>query len=171
MSTEAEVKELIQDFVLITYDIPAKAATLRNKFLKAAKAIGAEQHTDSVYLIPYSTEAMALAAELESAGHAIIWQAHQPDQKKALEIMTKYEGSLKTRCNFIEQRLVIAQEYIQAGRLGVAQIMGIKTGKLLQQLAHIAENFKPPWLLPKIEELVTKWKGIYEDGEQSKNPE
>ena len=160
--TEAAVKEIVQDFVLITYDIPQKAAALRRHFLKAAHEVGAVCHTASVYLMPYSDKAQALANELESAGHAVIWRAHQPDQVTAGEIMAKYETAVKIRCQLIEQRLALANEHIAAGRLKLAQNMGIKTGKLLMQLAQISENWDAPWLPPRLEKLVAQWKGVYE---------
>jgi len=162
--TKAEVKEIIQDYILISYDIPAKAKALRKSFLKAAHAIGAEMYTASVYLIPYSAEALEWANELESAGHAVVWKAHQPDEKKALEITTKYADAIKARCDYIEQRIAIAQDYINEGRLKMAMKMGVKTGQLLQQLAQIAHHFNPPWLEPRIEELYGKMKVLYEQG-------
>lgn len=161
MPPKAEVKELIQDFVLITYDIPAKAKKLRRSFLRDAAAMGAEQYTESVYLLPYSEEALKMACELESAGHAVVWTAHMPDEKTALNINIKYEHGIKNRCMLIEQRLVIAQEYIQNGWLKRAQKMGIKTGKLLKELSVIAENYKPDWFTERLQELVKNWKEVH----------
>lgn len=159
---DVEVKLLIQDFVLITYDIPAKEKKLRREFLKAASALGAEIYTESVYLLPYTDQAMELAAELESAGHAVVWRAYQPDEQKALEINVKYEQGIKDRCMAIQTRLVIVQDYIAKGWLQRAQGMGMKTGKMLQELAKINENYEPGWLKDKIDELVSKWKEIHQ---------
>jgi glutathione S-transferase len=171
--TKAEVKEIIQDFILITYDIPANAKALRKSFLKAAHAIGAEAHTASVYLIPFSEEAMGWANELESAGHAIVWKAHQPDEKKALEITTKYSEAIKARCDYIEQRIAMSQDYVNEGRLKMAMKMGVKTGNLLQQLVQISQHFNPEWLKPRIEELFTKLKAVYDKGkdDEEEQPE
>ncbi len=160
--TEIEIKLLIQDFVLITYDIPAKEKKLRRDFLNAMTAMGAEQYTESVYLLPYTYEVMELAAELESAGHAVVWRAYQPDEQKALEINNKYEQGIKDRCTAISQRLAIVQDYIAKGWLQRAQRMGMKTGKMLQELAKINDNYEPGWLKDKIDELVSKWKEIHQ---------
>ena len=164
MTTEskAQVKELIQDFVLILYDIPAKERKLRSKFLKDAHEMGAEQYTESVYLLPYSTEAIKMADALESAGHAVVFSAQPYNTAKTMEINAKYSDGIKNRCMAIEQRLVIVQEYIKQGWLGRAQKMGIKTGKLLSELVKINENYEPGWLKPKIEELISKWKAVHE---------
>ncbi len=161
-SSQVETKELLTDWILLTYDIPAKEKKLRRQFLKEAHAIGAEVNTESVYLIPYSEKAMALANELESAGHAVVWAAHQHDLKKAVEINIKYEEGIKNRCKAIEQRLAIVQEYIKKGWLRRAQIMGMKTGQMLSELVKINENYQPGWLKPKIEELLNKWKEVHE---------
>ncbi len=162
MDITAEVKELVQDWVLLTYDIPANKAKLRRDFLRAAHSIGAEEHTASVYLIPYSDEAMVWANELESAGHAVVWTAYQQDETKAIEITTKYSAAIKARCDYIEQRIAIAQKHMNEGKLGVAARMGIKTGKLLQQLVNIAKSFNPTWFQARIEELYNKYKSIYD---------
>ncbi|KKK80731.1 hypothetical protein LCGC14_2820560 [marine sediment metagenome] len=137
METKAEVKELILDFVLIMYDIPAVEKKLRHRFIRDALEMGAEQYTESVYLLPFSEKALEMANELESAGHAVVFSAHQHDIKTAVEINVKYSTGIKNRCKVIEQRLVIVQEYIKAGKLLRAQGMGLKTGKLLKELIKI----------------------------------
>lgn len=159
---DVEVKLLIQDFVLITYDIPAKEKKLRRDFLSKVSEIGGEQYTESVYLLPYTDQVLEMANSLESAGHAVVWRAYQPDAEVALEINVKYEQGIKDRCKAIEQRLVIVQDYIAKGWLQRAQSMGIKTGKMLQELAKINENYEPGWLKEKIDELVAKWKEIHQ---------
>ena len=162
MKAKAETKELILDFVLIMYDIPATEKQLRRQFIKSALEMGAEQYTESVYLLPFSEKALVMANELESAGHAVVFSAHQHNMATAVEINVKYAEGIKNRCEAIEQRLVIVQEYIKKGWLRRAQKMGIKTGELLTELHKINENYHPEWLKPKIEELLNKWKEVHE---------
>jgi hypothetical protein len=159
---KVEVKQLIKDYILLVYDIPANQSKTRYQFLKLAKGIGAMPHTQSCYLLPYSEKAMEMANEIAAVGDAVVWKSTQVDQKKALEITTDYESHIKVRCDRIEQRLAIAQEYINYGRLGKARLMGIKTGNLLGQLAKISETFSPEWFVKRLNELVTKWKQLYE---------
>ena len=159
---EVEVKELIQDHVLIVYDIPATAVKLRASFLQQARAAGAEKHTDSCYFMPYSEKAMALAQKLESAGHAVVWgPAHQPDKEKATEMTIRYKDGVTARCSLVEQRLVMGMTLIAQGKLGIARRMGIKTGKLLQQLIGIAETYQPQWFMEKLQGLVLKWQEVH----------
>ena len=162
METKAEVKELILDFVLIMYDIPAVEKKLRHRFIRDALEMGAEQYTESVYLLPFSEQALEMANQLESAGHAVVFSAHQHDLAKATEINVKYSTGIKNRCKVIEQRLVIIGEYIKKGSLLRAQGMGLKTARLLKELVKINENYHPGWLKPKIEELLKKMEKVYE---------
>jgi len=162
MTTKAEEKELILDFVLIMYDIPAVEKKLRRRFINDALAMGAEQYTESVYLLPFSEKALEMANELESAGHAVVFSAHQHDMAKAVEINVKYATGVENRCKAIEQRLVMVQEYIKKGWLTRAENMGRKTRKLLTELIKINENYKPGWLEPKIGDLLSKWKEVHE---------
>ena len=161
MAVKAEVKTLITDVVLITYDIPVTQRKLRDMFLREAHRIGAISFTQSCYLAPYSEKTFALANELAGKADVVVWKSHQPDKEKALAITNTYEEHVKLRCATISQRLVIAQEYIVAGRLFYAIRMGIKTGKLLQELAHIFESFSPEWLGGELLTLVEDWKKIY----------
>jgi hypothetical protein len=160
-AVEAEVKTIVSDWVLITYDIPQSAAKLRRTFIKEAKALGAEKHTASVYYMPYSDEAMDLANKLESAGYAVVWRSYQPDQAKAIVLTINYADKLKVRCDTIEQRLSMAETYITQGKLKVAARLGIKSFKLMQQLNDISKSFNPPWLKAKLDELAAKWGQIY----------
>lgn len=166
MPVGAEVKTIVQDWILISYDIPASAKSTRRAFLKAVHALGGEMHTASVYLMPYSEEAMGWANELESAGHAVVWRAQQTDPDKAEAITAKYEAAVKARCDYIEHRLEISQDYIAAGKLKMAEKMAIRTTHLLGQVVKIAKVFNPPWLQPRIEELYLKMKHMYGFGKE-----
>lgn len=162
MEAKAEEKELILDFVLIMYDIPAVEKKLRRRFIKDVYEMGGEQYTESAYLLPYSEKAIKMADELESAGHAVVFRSQPYNIAKAVEINIKYAEGITNRCKAIEQRLMIVQDYIKRGCLKRALGMGEKTGVLLKELVKINENYKPGWLKPKIEELLKKWKELYE---------
>lgn len=73
---EAELKTIIDDFVLITYDMPAKEEKARKAFLRDARAIGAIMHTQSCYLMPYTPGSFTLANELAAkGGNVIVWRS------------------------------------------------------------------------------------------------
>jgi len=156
-----ETKFIQEDWVLICYDIPAKDRKLRHEFIRDAKQLGAIGHTDSVYLMPYSEKAMELASELAIKGHAVVWRSKQEDKQKAIEITTSYDAALKVRCDYLLQRLHIGSEHITGGHLKVALKMGVKTGKLVKELAQISSSYCPKWFDKRIEEIFAKWKEIY----------
>jgi len=163
---EAEVKQLLTDVVLISYDIPASENTLRHRFLREVALHGGMQHTASCYLVPFSEDILEWANQLESAGHAVVWVSKQPDQKTAVAITAKYDDHLKTRCLGIDQKLVFLQEQIEAGRLKRAQNTAERILKMLQELSKISDAYNPPWLKPKIAELGYKLKEVYEHGQE-----
>ena len=154
---EVEVKEIIQDYVLICYDIPQKEKALRHRFLKLAHSLGAVMHTASVYLMPYSDEAFKMAEELAAVGEAVVWKSHQANLAQAAGITHDYAAHLQARCQLIEQRLVMAQEHLAAGRLKLAAKMGVKTNKLHKELCKIQETYGQKWLLARIIELSAGW--------------
>jgi hypothetical protein len=156
-------KEIMADWLLIVYDIPANSDgnKLRKQVLKDMSVMGAVMHTASCYYMPYSDKAFQLADELKQKGNAVVWVSQQKDKKVALQLKTSYEEHLKMRCTYIEQRLVIMAQHIEGGRLGKAKRMADKTTKLLKQLIGISETYNPEWLLPKVEELFGKLKELY----------
>lgn len=161
MTTQAEVKKIIQDFVLITYDIPEKEKKLRAQFLKEAHSLGAICHTQSVYLMPYSDKTFELANALAAKGDAVVWVSQQKDPKKAAQITMSYEQHLQTRCGAIEQRLVIAQQYMAAGKLGIAEKMRERTAKFLGELDKINETYGSEWLEKRLQELHIEYMEVY----------
>jgi hypothetical protein len=146
----AEVKQIVQDYVLITYDIAASQGKLRKVILKKLYDMGATSYTQSVYLMPYSEASMALANEIAAGGQAVIWRSKQEDPVQADKITIKYNEHLGDRCNLIQQRLAQIKDHIEAGRLGKATRMILKTNLLLEQLFTISKTYNPPWLMPKL---------------------
>jgi len=55
-TAELEIKEVLEKFALITYDLPAtkEGAKARSEFLEKARFQGAIMHTESVYLAPWN---------------------------------------------------------------------------------------------------------------------
>lgn len=85
-----ESKEIVSDYLLLTYDLPATQGKLRKRFLKEAMAAGAMMHTASCYLMPFSPKMQALADDLAVTGHAVIWRSKQENTGMAKMITIKY---------------------------------------------------------------------------------
>jgi CRISPR/Cas system-associated protein endoribonuclease Cas2 len=158
---KAEVKEILDEYVLLVFDIPANQAKLRKEVLKFLAAAGAVMHTASCYLMPYSELSFAIANEIALKGDVVVWVSKQKDQKKAKALTIQYDEHLKIRCTTIEQRLWAIKEHIESGQLGRANRMAEKTHALLDQLKKISQTYCPSWLLPRIGELETMMQQIY----------
>jgi hypothetical protein len=148
-----ETKEIVQDYVLICFDIPQNQGKLRKLVLKKIHDIGGMMHTASVYLLPYGDKAYALAEEIQSFGDVVIWRSHQNDPAKAKTLTLNYASHIETRCQLIEQRFALIQDYLENEQFGRATNMLLKTIVMIEQLKKIADNFKTPWLPGKIAEF------------------
>lgn len=157
----AEIKQIIDSYVLVTYDIPASQGKLRKMVLKELAKIGAMPYTQSVYLIPLSEESFALANEISAGGSAFVWRAKMPNTDKAHAITIKYEDHIHDRISFIQQRIVQIKDHIEAGRLGKATRMVEKTHQLISQLEQIMKTYNPAWLSPEIAILKQNMYQVY----------
>lgn len=148
-----EIKEIVQDYVLIVFDIPQSQGKLRKLILKKIHEIGGEMNTSSVYLMPYSAGAMALAEAIKPYGDVVVWKSHQDDPVKAKGITIDYAGKVMARCQLISLRFSMINSYIEEGQFGRATHMIIKTKTFIDQVKKINETFSPPWLPEKIAEF------------------
>jgi ABC-type sugar transport system ATPase subunit len=148
-----EVKQLVDEYILICFDIPQSQGKLRKKVLKAIHDIGGQMHTASVYIMPYSDQAMAVAEEIKGLGDVVLWRSKQLDLGKAEALTMNYAEHIVSRCQVISQRFVMIKDYIEQEQFGRATLMIIKTKRLLDQLKKINETFSPPWLPVKIAEF------------------
>lgn len=155
------VKEIVQDYVLICFDIPQSAGKLRKTILRRIYEIGGVMHTSSNYLIPYSDQAMELANDIADSGQVVVWKSKQENTNVAKAITMNYESHLHLRCDVIDQRLAIIASHIFEGRLGKANRMAQKTHDLLEQLKQIANNYHTDWLPGAIEKLSNELSECY----------
>lgn len=163
----SEVKEFVDEYILIAYDIPANKAKQRKEVLKALWAIGAMGYSQSVYLIPAGAEGMALAKEIGAYGYAVIWKAKQDDPVIASKITINYEQYLKERVMLIQNRFAQIQAHLEMNHLDRANRMASKTNTLISQLEKISNNYNPAWLKPAIEQLWLELKQVYNKKEYS----
>lgn len=134
--SKIQIREVVDKFTLITYDLPHNEAgdKARQQFLIAAAAIGAVRHTDSVYLIPDSPEAQSLALDLAKTegGEVICWGNAEPLNHKE-EVTAGYDAALKRVLKEISGRLDRMGEYKYRYQKRVIQMMP-KTERLLQNV-------------------------------------
>lgn len=131
-----ETRELVDKWLLITYDIPVSEAgnKARAEFLTNARLIGATRHTDSVYLMPWTKNAEVLALHLAQAGEVCIWTSQTTDESKAREITESYDKSLQPQLNEISERIDRITEHINKNRLKRAHKMADKTDRMIDSM-------------------------------------
>jgi hypothetical protein len=89
-----------RNWILITYDIPRRNAALRRSVLRRLYRLGAVRHTDSVYYLPYSYEALSA---ISGVSDVYVWcseltvdeQAEQLTQHYMKGLIGIFEGLLR----------------------------------------------------------------------------
>jgi len=103
---EAQVKEVLHDFILITYDLPTteEGNKARAKFLDDIRYIGGVMHSESCYLMPSSPESELAAIQL--AEKTPSWKKHAEDGKEAVvnRMRKKTEKMLKDAAGIAARR-------------------------------------------------------------------
>lgn len=134
--SKIEIKDVIPEWLLLTYDLPHTDAgdQARAKFLKAAAAIGAVRHTDSVYLMPWSAEAESLALDLAKTegGEVIVWSKAKPLTHEE-QVLQGYDDALKPHIKEFSDRLNKMEGYLIKDN-GIFARMVPKTTKMLDNL-------------------------------------
>lgn len=129
-----QVRDVVDKFLLLTYDLPDTEAgnKARTHFLTEARAIGAVSHTESVFMMPWSPAAEALALNLAKTegGEVICWAQAQP-LNKAEEITQRYDNALKPIMKEISGRLDKMGDYMHLKQRGRFLKMMPKTERLL----------------------------------------
>jgi len=134
-------RELINDWILITYDIPVteEGKIARSKFLKNAPKIGAMMHSRSVYLMPNTQQSQLAAVELSATvgGEVYVWTSKVEDNK-AKKITKFYDESIIKQINYLLNRIQKEEQLTLNGKHGMADRMQRKSANLYKQLLFAA---------------------------------
>lgn len=133
---EIVAREICDEWLLITYDIPKSEAgdKARAEFLHEARRCGAMMYTESVYLMPWTKHAEALALQLAQAGQVCVWTAHPTDSSKAPEITQDYDARLRPVLTEIAGRIDKIEGHQNDNHFGRASKMMIKTEQMLTNI-------------------------------------
>lgn len=159
---EVKVKEVIDDWILLTYDLPTteEGNKMRAEFLRKASQIGAAQHTESVYLLPWCPESELLAVQLAEKGKLFVWIANVKDESKAKELTEKYDGDVATDFLEIRERLAKMKKHAEDGKAGVVERMKKKTDRMIVDAAGIAARRGSEKLAHEVERLKSEFEEI-----------
>ena len=134
---EIKAKELVDEWILITYDIPVTEAgsDARQKFLKQAPKIGAMMHSRSVYLMPNTQQSQLAAVELSKTmgAEVYIWTS-KVEGEFAEQLNVFYDKKIQDQIDTLNDRLVKEENQIKEERFGMADRMHRKTSNLFNQI-------------------------------------
>lgn len=159
---EVRVKEVIDDWILLTYDLPTteEGNKMRAEFLKKASQIGAAQHTESVYLLPWCPESELLAVQLAEKGKLFVWIANVKDESKAKELTEKYDVDVATDFKEIRERLTKMRKHAEDGKAGIVERMKKKTDRMILDAAGIAARRGSEKLAREVDKLKQEAESI-----------
>jgi len=134
--TDIQTTELVDKWLLLTYDIPhtEEGDKARREFLAEARAIGATKHTESVYLLPWTKDAELLALSLAKKGEVCVWTSAVTDERKKKELTRDYDIDLENQLDELTGRVDRIGEHLEARRYKRAEKMQEKTDRLLKNL-------------------------------------
>lgn len=160
---EIHTRELVDEWILITYDIPVTEAgkIARAKFLDMAPRIGAMMHSRSVYLMPNTQQAQLVAVELSKTvgGQVYLWTSKM-EGDKAIEITRFYDNRLNEEITNIEDRMEKEALLIKEEKLGMADRMHRKTANLFNQILFAsAQRGATPEVIQKLTTIEIKLYG------------
>lgn len=130
-------RELVDDVILITYDIPVteEGKEARSKFLNTAPRIGAVMHSRSVYLMPNTNQAQAAAVDLSATvgGQVYIWTS-KISGERAQMITALFDKDINTRIEHLNDRIQKEEQFVLNSKFGMADRMHKKSANLYRQL-------------------------------------
>ena len=157
------VREMCNEWLLITYDIPhtPDGDIARRNFLAHAHAIGATRHTDSVYLMPFTPESEALALRLATAGKVVVWTSKTTNPELAKEVTRNYDENLSPLFEAIEERIDKILDHLMNQRKKRAAKMLDKTGEMLDNLDGTVARRGSAVLMVRLNILRQRYAGVY----------
>lgn len=140
MTLEA-VKEIVADWILVTYDLPStkEGLTRRHDFLRAGKYAGAVQHSESVYYMPMTQVAVEAITKLSegSGGAVFVWYTKAASESLAQQLTTVYDKQVLEWIEKVGERVPKISEHLAKGHMKMASNMIEKTEEALDVLLGI----------------------------------
>lgn len=157
-NVELNVRDLVDDWILITYDLPAteEGDIARQKFLKQAPKIGAVMHTKSVYLMPNTNACQTEAVELSKIGKVFIWKTQANDKKHARELTDLYDSKVKEMVNDLEDRMNRIRKHLNDKKEGISNRMLDKTLELFDNILFATAQRGDKKLYDKLTDIHNK---------------
>lgn len=139
-NAQIEVKEILDKFVLVTYDIPAtkEGSHARSQFLERAKIRGAVMLGESNYLAPASLLNDLQILKTAEVGKVYIFVSELQDESDRIDVTRKYDKRILEVFKETEERLGKIGKHIEDGKFGLAHKMLPKTEEQVNNLVKVA---------------------------------
>jgi hypothetical protein len=126
---EFKARELVDEWILVTYDLPAteEGNKARQDFLRLAPRIGAVMHTKSVYLMPNTNECQTATVDLAKIGNVFIWTSKPNSEASKKELTDLYDAKIKAEIKKLEDRTKQIRKNMANEKNGMANRMIEKT--------------------------------------------
>lgn len=160
-----ETKEVIDEWMLITFDIPTtqEGNKARSEFYKKAYALGAVQNTESVYLCPWTADAELMTLEIAavSDSRVIVFSRAKTSVEQSREITRRYDNGLKKVIRIIRGRIDKLEYMIQHKYYKRAQRYTTKTERLLTQLENAVIRRGSAQMLIEVSVLFQRFNSVF----------
>lgn len=133
---EIKTREICDKWILLTYDLPhtEEGDKARREFLLNARRLGACQHTESVYLLPYTAAAGEACLELAKAGKLFVWTSESTNPIQAKEVTRNYDAELREMLKKLSKRVDRMIELKKGNKFGILNKMREKTDEMMSAL-------------------------------------
>ncbi|MDD5229756.1 MAG: hypothetical protein PHC43_00345 [Candidatus Marinimicrobia bacterium] len=139
---KVNTKEICDKWILLTYDMPHTEAgdKARYNFLKMARKLGACQHTESVYLLPYSAAAGEACLELSKAGKLFIWTSESTNAAMAEAVTKAYDEDLGILLKKLSRRVDRMIELRIENNFGILNRMRERTEEMIKDMGEAVQR-------------------------------
>lgn len=144
MDVDVQTRELFSNVILITYDIPntKDGAKARSTFLRDARRLGAAQHSESVYFMPWTFQTNLLITELSATkgGKVYTWHSQVEDERQIATLAIQYDTMIDSAIDALNERIAKIRTHLDKERFRVASKMIDRSLSALSDLELIVNN-------------------------------
>jgi hypothetical protein len=131
-------------FLFIVYDIPVSEAgnKARASFLEKARRVGAVQHTESVYYMPWTDYADRIALELAMDGQGTVFALYSRavDKSQSESLRHTYDMRVLKWIDELQARLTRIDQHTADGKFGLAFRMLESSIRLNAEMTEIVNR-------------------------------
>lgn len=146
-------KEIVDKYILITYDLPYDRPDIRAHFIREATRRGFVLQSESCYFGPLTPAMKLLAEELATVGEVYLWYATLPRENQAKAMTAKYDTQIHKHLEDIKERLNRMMDYRTKNKEPMVEKMKPLTDSLISSVETAIKERGNLKLLAELTEL------------------